>query len=79
MSDTIRKSTITRATKETSISLDFDVDGSGKTEINTGIGFFDHMLNSFARHGLFDLSVKVKGDLYVDTHRTGNRNKRSHR
>ncbi|MBQ3583798.1 MAG: imidazoleglycerol-phosphate dehydratase, partial [Lachnospiraceae bacterium] len=70
MSDTIRKSTITRATKETSISLDFDVDGSGKTEINTGIGFFDHMLNSFARHGLFDLSVKVKGDLYVDTHHT---------
>ena len=70
MSDTIRKSTITRATKETSISLDFDVDGSGKTDINTGIGFFDHMLNSFARHGLFDLSVKVKGDLYVDTHHT---------
>lgn len=70
MSATTRKSTISRVTKETSIAMDFTIDGSGKTEINTGIGFFDHMLNSFARHGLFDLSVKVKGDLYVDTHHT---------
>lgn len=70
MSATTRKATVSRVTKETSIALDFSIDGNGKTEINTGIGFFDHMLNSFARHGLFDLNVKVKGDLYVDTHHT---------
>lgn len=70
MSATTRKATVSRGTKETSIALDFSIDGNGKTEINTGIGFFDHMLNSFARHGLFDLNVKVKGDLYVDTHHT---------
>lgn len=63
-----RKSSIQRKTGETDITLDFNIDGTGKAEINTGIGFFDHMLNSFARHGLFDLNVRVKGDLYVDTH-----------
>lgn len=67
---TARKSTIKRETKETNIALELDIDGTGKTEINTGIGFFDHMLNSFARHGLFDLIVKVKGDLFVDSHHT---------
>ena len=60
----------TRKTSETDISLELNLDGSGNSKINTGIGFFDHMLNSFARHGLFDLNVSVKGDLYVDSHHT---------
>ena len=63
-----RTADIRRATNETNIALFFDLDGSGKTEIATGIGFFDHMLNSFARHGFFDLKVKVTGDLYLDSH-----------
>jgi len=67
---TERKSEITRKTKETDISLSLSLDGSGKTNIDTGIGFFDHMLNSFARHGFFDLEVKCDGDLYVDSHHT---------
>lgn len=65
-----RTAEITRVTKETDIALRLNLDGSGKAEINTGIGFFDHMLNSFARHGFFDLDCKVKGDLYVDCHHT---------
>lgn len=65
-----RQATIHRVTKETDISLTLNLDGSGTASISTGIGFFDHMLNSFARHGLFDLSVKVRGDLYVDGHHT---------
>ena len=65
-----RTALVTRNTKETRISLSLDLDGSGKGDINTGIGFFDHMLNSFARHGFFDLSVHVEGDLEVDTHHT---------
>lgn len=65
-----RTASITRNTKETRISLSLDLDGSGKGDIHTGIGFFDHMLNSFARHGFFDLSVHVEGDLEVDTHHT---------
>lgn len=60
----------TRKTKETDIYLSLDLDGSGKAEVDTGIGFFDHMLEGFARHGLFDLKVKVKGDLKVDCHHT---------
>ena len=60
-----RKAVCTRKTGETDITIEIDLDGSGKTEINTGIGFFDHMLNSFARHGFFDLKVDVKGDLYI--------------
>lgn len=63
-----RKSIVNRKTSETDISLAFNIDGTGKTEIDTGIGFFDHMLNSFARHGFFDLKAKVDGDLYVDCH-----------
>jgi imidazoleglycerol-phosphate dehydratase len=63
-----RIATISRETKETQIQLTINIDGTGKTNIDTGIGFFDHMLNSFARHGLFDLDVKAKGDLYVDCH-----------
>lgn len=65
-----RTSIITRKTNETDIALQFSVDGSGSAQIDTGIGFFDHMLNSFARHGLFNLEVKVKGDLFVDAHHT---------
>lgn len=57
-----------RKTKETEINLTLNIDGSGETQIDTGIGFFDHMLDGFARHGLFDLKVQVKGDLIVDTH-----------
>ena len=56
-----RTSTITRTTKETDISLTLEIDGTGKTDIDTGIPFFDHMLDAFARHGLFDLTVKAKG------------------
>ncbi len=59
-----------RNTKETQIEITIDLDGTGKAEVNTGIGFFDHMLISFAKHGLFDLTVKVTGDLYVDCHHT---------
>ena len=59
-----------RMTKETDISVTIDLDGTGKSEIHTGIGFFDHMLHGFARHGLFDLKVDVKGDLEVDCHHT---------
>lgn len=65
-----RLADISRKTGETDITVKFNLDGSGKTNIDTGIGFFDHMLNSFARHGLFDLEVKAKGDLYVDCHHT---------
>lgn len=61
---------IKRTTRETDIYIKLDLDGTGKTDICTGIGFFDHMLNSFARHGLFDLVVKVDGDLDVDCHHT---------
>lgn len=61
---------INRDTLETKISVEINLDGSGKSEIDTGIGFFDHMLNSFARHGLFDLTVDVEGDLEVDSHHT---------
>lgn len=59
-----------RKTNETDVEVSINLDGKGKAEIDTGIGFFDHMLNNFARHGLFDLKVKVKGDLYVDCHHT---------
>ncbi|MGN0157615.1 MAG: imidazoleglycerol-phosphate dehydratase HisB [Brotaphodocola sp.] len=65
-----RIATITRNTKETEISMTLNLDGSGKADVHTGVGFFDHMLNSFARHGMFDLSLQVKGDLDVDTHHT---------
>ena len=65
-----RCATIERNTKETKICLTLDLDGTGKADIHTGIGFFDHMLNGFARHGLFDLSLRVDGDLEVDTHHT---------
>ena len=65
-----RIATITRNTKETRISMTLNLDGSGKADIHTGIGFFDHMLNSFARHGMIDLNLQAAGDLEVDTHHT---------
>ncbi len=66
----MRTASITRKTSETDINVTLCLDGSGKADIDTGIGFFDHMLKSFARHGFFDLTLKVKGDLYVDCHHT---------
>lgn len=59
-----------RCTRETEILVRLELDGTGKYEIDTGIGFFDHMLEGFARHGFFDLTVKVKGDIHVDAHHT---------
>lgn len=65
-----RTASITRNTKETRIAMTLNLDGSGTASVSTGIGFFDHMLNSFARHGMFDLTLAVDGDLEVDTHHT---------
>lgn len=65
-----RTATVTRTTKETDITLSLTIDGTGQTSIDTGIPFFDHMLDAFGRHGLFDLNVKAKGDLEVDAHHT---------
>jgi imidazoleglycerol-phosphate dehydratase len=66
----MRKGKVERATKETKIVVELDLDGVGKSEIATGIGFFDHMLESFAKHALIDLKVAAKGDLHVDMHHT---------
>lgn len=65
-----RTATIERKTKETDISLTLNLDGTGTAEVSTGIGFLDHMLEGFARHGFFDLKCNVKGDLHVDGHHT---------
>lgn len=65
-----RIASVKRTTKETDIEIILNLDGTGKTDIQTGIGFFDHMLDGFARHGLFDLTVHAKGDLEVDCHHT---------
>lgn len=65
-----RASRIVRTTKETDIDLEINLDGTGAPDIATGIGFFDHMLTAFGRHGLFDLAVDAKGDLEVDGHHT---------
>ncbi|SFP47897.1 imidazoleglycerol-phosphate dehydratase [Butyrivibrio proteoclasticus] len=65
-----RIASVIRKTKETDISIKLNIDGTGEAKIETGIGFFDHMLKAFAKHGLFDLEVKVKGDLDVDGHHT---------
>ena len=66
----MRSATVERNTKETKINLKLNIDGSGSCKSETGVGFFDHMLDGFARHGLFDLNVKVDGDLFVDCHHT---------
>ena len=65
-----RTATVTRNTRETQITLTIDLDGTGRADLHTGIGFFDHMLDGFARHGLFDVSVTCRGDLDVDCHHT---------
>lgn len=65
-----RISTINRRTRETDIEVTLDLDGSGRAEVHTGIGFLDHMLEGFARHGFFDLKCQVRGDLQVDGHHT---------
>ena len=65
-----REASVERNTKETQIKLTISLDGTGRSHIETGVGFFDHMLDGFTRHGLFDLNVKVKGDLQVDDHHT---------
>ena len=65
-----RRASVERKTKETQISVSVDLDGSGRSEISTGIGFLDHMLDQLARHSLIDLAVKAKGDLHIDGHHT---------
>lgn len=63
-----RTASVNRTTKETDISVSLDLDGTGKSNIETGIGFFDHMLESFAKHAAIDLDVRCKGDLHIDMH-----------
>lgn len=70
MSTSPRMAEVHRKTGETDIHLRLNLDGSGEAQVETGIGFFDHMLTAFARHGLFDLEVHVEGDLHVDGHHT---------
>ena len=65
-----RTSTIERATRETDIAVTIDLDGSGATQVASGVPFFDHMLDAFGRHGLFDLTVRATGDLDIDAHHT---------
>ena len=64
----MRKARITRKTAETDISVDLDIDGTGQSDCQTGIGFFDHMLDQLARHSLIDLKLRAKGDLHIDDH-----------
>ena len=66
----MRQASLTRSTNETEIAVSVDLDGTGKADIATGVGFFDHMLEQIARHALFDLTVKAKGDLHIDDHHT---------
>jgi imidazoleglycerol-phosphate dehydratase len=65
-----RNGRVERATKETKVLVEIDLDGSGRTDVSTGVGFYDHMLTSFGKHGLFDLTVQVEGDLHIDAHHT---------
>jgi imidazoleglycerol-phosphate dehydratase len=66
----MRAASVSRRTAETDVAVSIHLDGTGKAEISTGVGFLDHMLELFARHGLFDVAVKVTGDLHVDQHHT---------
>src|SRR6476469_479175 len=61
---------VERTTKETSVLVEINLDGTGKVDVSTGVGFYDHMLDQLGRHGLFDLNVKTEGDLHIDTHHT---------
>lgn len=70
MNRTPRTGTVTRKTNETDITVSLNLDGTGKNELHTGIGFFDHMLEQIARHGLIDLTVRCEGDLHIDGHHT---------
>ena len=70
MAESSRVAKVTRATKETDNALSLAIDGTGTTAIDTGVPFFDHMLDAFGRHGLFDLEVQAKGDIEVDAHHT---------
>lgn len=70
MSPAGRVGRIERTTKETKVLVEIDLDGTGRTDVSTGIGFYDHMLTSFGKHGLFDLTVHVEGDLHIDAHHT---------
>ncbi|SDS25556.1 imidazoleglycerol-phosphate dehydratase [Nocardioides scoriae] len=65
-----RTARIERQTKESKVLVELDLDGSGRTEVSTGVGFFDHMLTAFGRHGLFDLTVQTEGDVHIDGHHT---------
>ncbi|EPR22808.1 imidazoleglycerol-phosphate dehydratase, partial [Agrobacterium radiobacter DSM 30147] len=65
-----RKGEIIRKTNETAVSVRVDIDGTGKSTISTGVGFFDHMLDQLSRHSLIDMEIEVKGDLHIDDHHT---------
>ena len=65
-----RTGRVERTTAETKVLVEIDLDGTGRTDISTGVGFYDHMLASFGKHGLFDLHVEVEGDLHIDAHHT---------
>jgi len=65
-----RSAEVSRKTKETEIAVSLDVDGTGKSDISTGVGFFDHMLDQLSRHSLIDMTVRAKGDLHIDDHHT---------
>jgi imidazoleglycerol-phosphate dehydratase len=66
----VRTATVSRTTRETDIAITLDIDGVGRADVSTGIGFYDHLLTSFAHHGLFDLTIDARGDLEVDEHHT---------
>ena len=65
-----RSGRVERTTRETKVQVSIDLDGTGVTDVSTGVGFYDHMLSSFGKHGLFDLTVHVEGDLHIDAHHT---------